>query len=82
MPPWLFIAFLVSLLAALGYQILRAHSLRRVPLYWVVILAGFSVAEAIVDGLNIQTPQLGELQVVPDLVGVAAGLAVLRLLNL
>ncbi|HEV3310382.1 MAG TPA: hypothetical protein VG815_07680 [Chloroflexota bacterium] len=79
MPPWLFLALLISLLAALGYQIVRVRSLRRVPLYWAVILAAFLLAEAVAESVHLNSPQLGELQVIPDLVGIAAALGLLRM---
>jgi len=82
LPPWLFIALLVSLLGALGYQIIRVRSLRRVPFYWIVIFAGFILAEAGAESANLHTPQVGELQVIPDLAGIAVAVAVLRLSRL
>lgn len=82
MPPWLFIAFLVSFLAALGYQILRVRSLKRLPIYWVVCLAGFLAGEVLADAWNLHSPHLGEIQFLPDLAGVALALALLRILRL
>lgn len=82
MPPWLFLALLVTLVAALGYQIIEVRSLRRVPVYWAVILAAFILMEAGAESAHIGTPQLGELQVIPDLLGVGLALGVLRLAHL
>jgi hypothetical protein len=82
MPPWLFLALLVSLLAALGYQILCIRSLRRLPLYWAICLAGFLLGEALADASTLHTPHLGEIQVIPDLLGVAIAVALLRVLRL
>lgn len=82
MPPWLYIALLVSLLAALGYQIILTRSLNRVPMYWFLTLACFLIAEAAVESAHLHTPQIGELQVIPDLLGVAIALGALRLARL
>lgn len=78
-PPWLFLALLISLLAALGYQILLVRSIRMVPVYWAVALAAFLLAEASADAVNLHSPHLGELQIIPDLAGVALALGALRL---
>jgi hypothetical protein len=81
-PPWLFLALLVSLLAALGYQIIMGRSLRRVPLYWSVVLAGFLGAEAAAESINLHSPRIGELQVFADLLGMFAAIGILRLARL
>jgi hypothetical protein len=82
LPPWLFLAILVSLLVALGYQIILVRSLKRVPIYWAVVLAGFLVAEAGAESVRLNSPYLGELQVIPDLIGIAFGLLILRIARL
>ncbi len=82
MPPWLFLAILVSLLAALGYQIALVRSLRRLPLYWMVILGGLLFGEALAESAHLASPQLGELQIIPDLAGIVGALLVLRLVRL
>ncbi|HZT96141.1 MAG TPA: hypothetical protein VFB34_04815 [Chloroflexota bacterium] len=82
MPAWLYLAVLVSLLVAVVYQILRASSLRRVPLYWLVLLAGLLAAEGAAEAAHLRTPHLGELQLIPDLAGVALAAGLLRLARL
>jgi hypothetical protein len=82
MPPWLFLALVVSLLAALGYQILRARPLKLIPVYWMVCLAGFLAAEALADAVNLPSPHLGEIQFLPDILGVALAVGILRLVRL
>lgn len=82
MPPWLFIALLISLIAALGYQIVLVRSLRRVPIYWAVILAAFLTAEGLAESTHLHSPQLGELQVLPDLAGVVVAVGLLRVVRL
>ncbi len=82
MPPWFVLAVLVSLLAALGYQILRVQSLRRIPLYWIVILGCFLLAEVGADSAHAGLFRLGELAIIPDLLGVAAGMVVLKVARL
>jgi len=82
MPPWLVLALGISLLAALGYQILRLRSLRRVPLYWAVILAAFLAAESLADSSHLGMIRLGELAIIPDLVGIVVAILLLRLARL
>jgi hypothetical protein len=82
LPAWLYLSLLVSLLASLGYQIVRARSLSRVPLYWVVILAGFLAAEGAAESIHVHSLQLGELQIIPDLIGIAVAVTLLRLARL
>jgi hypothetical protein len=82
MPPWLVLAIAASLLAAIGYQILRATSLKRVPVYWIVIAAGFLGAEAIADSTKLVIIRLGELAIIPDLVGMLVAICILRLVRL
>ncbi len=82
MPPWLLVALLISLLAGVGFQILLARPIRRVPIYWAVSFAGFLLGEAAADGANLQTPRLGELQIILDLIGVAVAIGALRLARL
>lgn len=82
MPPWLLFGLLVSLLAALGYQIVRVTSLRRVPLYWLVTSIAFLAAEAFAESSHLVLVRLGELAIIPDILGVLIGLAALRLSRL
>jgi hypothetical protein len=82
MPPWLFLALLASLLAALGYQILRVRPLKRLPLYWPLCFAGFLAGEALADASNLHTPHLGEIQFLPDILGLALAIGLLRLMRL
>lgn len=82
MPPWLILALLASLLAALGYQILCVRPLKRLPLYWLICLTGFLAGEGLADVSNLQSPHLGEIQFLPDILGVALGIALLRILRL
>lgn len=81
MPPWLFLSLAVSLLAALGYQIGIGRSLRRVPLYWAIILGGFLAGEVLAESLHLDTARMGELQLIPDLIGLGVALALLRLIR-
>jgi hypothetical protein len=82
MPPWLFLVFLLALLAALGYHIVRVSSLRRVPLYWIVITAAMLGCEAIADSRHLAVVRLGDLALIPDILGLAVALAILRLARL
>ena len=82
MPPWLFLALVISLLAASGYQIVRVKSLRRVPIYWIVVFGCFLGAEAAADSAHIALFRLGELAIIPDLVGVALALVAMRFARL
>jgi uncharacterized membrane protein YeaQ/YmgE (transglycosylase-associated protein family) len=81
-PPWLVLALLIALIAALLYQLVRTRSLRRVPFYWVFTLVGFLAAQAGVESANISSPQIGELQIIPDLIGALIAIAILWLLGL
>lgn len=82
MPPWLLIAILVALVAALAYQLVTIGSIRRLPLYWLLVLAGLLGGQATAELAHLHSPQLGELQVLPDIGGTLAGVFVLWLFRL
>lgn len=82
MPPWLYLALLISLLAALGYEITSGRSLRRVPLYWFVLLTLFLAAEGLAEYGRLDWIRLGELEIIPDTFGLAVGIGLLRIIRL
>ena len=77
MPPWLLVVMLSSLLAALGYQILRSRPLKRVPFYWLFIVVLTVLAEVLADTSGLDSPRLGELQLFPDFLAGAIAMAIL-----
>ena len=69
MPPWLFLALLLSLIVALLYQLATRRFGWRVVLYWIIILAGLLGAEALAETWGWDFTRLGELRLLPDMLG-------------
>lgn len=80
-PPWLVLALLGSLSLALLYQILSRRFGWRVLVYWLVISAGILGAEAAAESLGWNFTRLGDLRVLPDLLGALAVVAVVWFLG-
>jgi hypothetical protein len=82
MPPWLVLALVLALALAAGYQLVTRRYGWRVLAYWIVILAGILGAEAAAESLGWNVTRLGDLQLLPDMLGAAAVLAVLWFLGI
>ena len=80
-PPWLVLAGLISLAAALIYQIGTRRYGWRVLAYWLLALCGLLVGEAAAESLGMNITRFGDLRLLPDLLGVAAVLIFLRFVN-
>lgn len=80
-PPWLILALVLTLAIALGYQLARRRYGWRVLFYWGLILAGFLGAEGLAESLGWNVTRLGDLRLLPDLVGSALAVAVLLLVR-
>lgn len=76
-PPWLVLALVFTLALALAYQLARRHYGWRIVFYWVLILIGFLGSEAIAESLGWNITRMGDLRLLPDVVGAAIMVAVL-----
>lgn len=69
MPPWLLLALAFSLAIAALYQLASRRYGWRVVLYWALVLAGFLGAEAMAESFGWSVTRLGDLRLLPDLIG-------------
>lgn len=81
-PPWLVLALVITLALACAYQLIRQHYGWRVLFYWALILVGFLGAEALVESLGWNITRLGDLRMLPDLVGALFAIGVLWLIRI
>ena len=80
-PPWLILALVLTLALACAYQLIRRRYGWRVLFYWVLILVGFLGAEALVESLGWNVTRLGDLRMLPDMVGALLMVGVLWLVR-
>lgn len=81
-PPWLVLAALISLAAALLYQIGTRRYGWRVLAYWLLALCGLLVGETAAESLGLNITRLGDLRLLPDLLGVGLVIAFLWFVGL
>jgi hypothetical protein len=80
-PPWLVLSLVLSLTLALLYQILTRRFGWRIIGYWIAVTVGFIGAEVLAETAGISLLQVGDLRLLPDLIGAAVVIAVLWFLG-
>ena len=82
MPPWLVFAVALALALAALYQLVTRRFGWRVVGYWIAVLMGILLAEAIAETLGWDVTRFGDLRLLPDLVGAALVMAALWFLGI
>lgn len=77
MPPWLVLALAFCLAVAALYQLATRRYGWRVLAYWTLILAGFLGAEALAEAMHWNFTRLGDLRLLPDVLGALVVTAIL-----
>jgi hypothetical protein len=80
-PPWLLLSLVFSLAIALLYQIASKRYGWRILAYWAAILVGFVGAEVLAEGAGITLLRIGDLRLLPDLLGASVVVAILWFLG-
>lgn len=80
-PPWLLLALVLAFTLALLYQLFRRRFGWRVLGYWFLILLGLLLGEALAESESWNITQLGDLRLLPDMLGAMTGVLVLWLLR-
>jgi len=81
-PPWLVLALLIALALALLYQLTSRRFGWRVLAYWVMIFLGLLGGEILAEALGLNITRLGDLRLLPDLLGALAIIALLWFLGI
>lgn len=74
-------ALLLSLTAALVYQLASRRFGWRILLYWFIALAGLIGAEALAESIGWNVSRVGDLRLLPDLAGAGSLLMTLWFLG-
>jgi hypothetical protein len=82
LPPWLVLVLLGALTIALLYQLLSRRFGWRVLGYWFLVVFGVLGAEALAEVLGWNFTRVGDLRLVPDLVGALLVVAALWFLGI
>lgn len=68
-PAWLILSLLISLTIALCYQLASRRFGWRILAYWLLILIGFIGGEVLAEAAGWNVTRLGDLRLLPDLLG-------------
>ena len=69
MPPWLVLLLLVSLAVALVYQLATRRFGWRILAYWLAVFLGALGAELLAEAAGIELLRVGDLRLLPDMLG-------------
>jgi hypothetical protein len=82
LPPWLVLSGVLCLIIALLYQLFSRRYGWRVIGYWIAVMVGFIGAEVLAEATGISLFRVGDLRLLPDILGAAIVVAVLWFLGL
>ena len=82
LPPWLVLAAVVALAFAAVYQLAAGRIGWRILIYWMFILGGALMAEAVAEHFGWNVTRVGDLRTIPDMVGAIGVMSLLWLLRL
>lgn len=77
MPAWLVLALIITLVLALAFQLATRRFGWRVVGYWLVVFFGFIGGEILAESAGLNWLRVGDLRLLPDILGAAVALALL-----
>jgi K+-transporting ATPase A subunit len=81
-PPWLIFLLVTALAIALLYQIVSRRFGWRVLGYWVFIFIGVMAFEALAETAGWNLTRVGDVRMLPDMVGAGLAVAILWFLGI
>jgi len=76
-PAWLVLALIITLVLALAFQLAARRFGWRVIGYWLFVFLGFIAGEIVAESVGLNWLRVGDLRLLPDLLGAAVALALL-----
>lgn len=77
LPAWFVLLVVLALVLAVAYQLVTHRYGWRIIAYWIVVFAGLLGFELAAETLGLNFTRLGDLRLLPDLMGAGLALSLL-----